>query len=278
MMALVLADVLMEKFGGDSVEETPPQPPGLPGDGGPAEGPVGPGVPGVPGVKEANTFPRNVILIGFSGTGKTQVGREVARLLGWEFVDTDEEIERTAGRPVRRIFAEEGEPAFRDRERAQIREACRGGAPGGLHGRGCAGGPREPRHDAERRRRRLLGTPEPSAIYRRLVEDAGNSVAGRPHARGVRPLGPYHGPQGREAGKLRLRPPHRGHRRPDGGGGGQKGREAGRPCPVQDGGAPLRERMTERSELAAEVTHQGGRYQVLVGLGPAGRPGAAGRR
>ncbi|MCE2404170.1 MAG: shikimate kinase [Dehalococcoidia bacterium] len=139
------------------------------------------------GVKEANAFPRNVILIGFSGTGKTQVGRKVARLLGWEFVDTDEEIERTAGRPVRRIFAEEGEPAFRDRERAQIREGCRGErrviSTGG-------GAPVDP----ENRATMLSGgavvclDAEPSAIYRRLVEDAGNSVAGRPMLAGSDPL------------------------------------------------------------------------------------------
>ncbi len=137
---------------------------------------------------EADTLPRNVILIGFSGTGKTRVGTEVARLLGWEFVDTDEEIERTAGKPVRQIFAEDGEPAFRDRERAQVREACRGERRVVSTGGGAP-------VDPENRAAMLSGgavvclDAQPSAIYRRLVEDAGNSVAGRPMLAGSDPLG-----------------------------------------------------------------------------------------
>jgi shikimate kinase len=131
--------------------------------------------------------PRNVILIGFSGTGKTRVGREVARLLGWELVDTDEEIERRAGRPVRHIFAEEGEPAFRDRERAQIRAACQGERRVVSTGGGAP-------VDPENRAAMLSGgtvvclDAEPAAIYRRLLEDAGNSVAGRPMLSGSDPL------------------------------------------------------------------------------------------
>ena len=68
----------------------------------------------------------HVILTGFSGTGKSRVGREVARLLGRPFVDTDEEIERRAGRPVHAIFETEGEPAFRALERQVLQEALAG--------------------------------------------------------------------------------------------------------------------------------------------------------
>jgi shikimate kinase / 3-dehydroquinate synthase len=56
---------------------------------------------------------RNVVLIGFMGTGKTAVGREVAARTARPFVDTDTLIEDRAGRPIHRIFAEDGEPAFR---------------------------------------------------------------------------------------------------------------------------------------------------------------------
>ncbi|RKP55631.1 shikimate kinase [Cohnella endophytica] len=50
------------------------------------------------------------------GTGKSTVSRILSERLGWESIDTDEEIERLAGKPIRQIFAEDGEPAFRDWE------------------------------------------------------------------------------------------------------------------------------------------------------------------
>ena len=58
----------------------------------------------------------NVILTGFMGTGKTTVGLEVARRLGRTFLDMDTEIEARAGKPIPRIFDEDGEPAFRKME------------------------------------------------------------------------------------------------------------------------------------------------------------------
>jgi len=70
------------------------------------------------------TAGRRVILAGFMGTGKTEVGRRLARLLGWSFVDTDALVESAAGRPVAAIFAEEGEAAFRARERDAVEQAC----------------------------------------------------------------------------------------------------------------------------------------------------------
>jgi shikimate kinase / 3-dehydroquinate synthase len=58
----------------------------------------------------------NVIVTGFMGTGKTAVGREVARRLDHSFVDMDVEIETRARKPIPRIFAEDGEAAFRQFE------------------------------------------------------------------------------------------------------------------------------------------------------------------
>ena len=55
----------------------------------------------------------NLIITGFMGTGKTVVGREVARRLGRQFVDMDEVIAQQAGKPIAAIFAEDGEAAFR---------------------------------------------------------------------------------------------------------------------------------------------------------------------
>jgi len=63
-----------------------------------------------------------VVLVGFMGSGKSSVGRELARRLGADFVDVDCFIEERAGRRIRAIFEEEGEPAFRAREKAALAE------------------------------------------------------------------------------------------------------------------------------------------------------------
>ena len=55
---------------------------------------------------------RNVVLTGFMGSGKTTVGRLIARELGWAFVDTDDVIEERHG-PIPQIFIERSEVAFR---------------------------------------------------------------------------------------------------------------------------------------------------------------------
>lgn len=68
----------------------------------------------------------NVVLIGFSGSGKSAIGRLLAQHLGWQFVDTDVEVERQAGRRIHEIFAREGEAAFRQLEGEAVREALRG--------------------------------------------------------------------------------------------------------------------------------------------------------
>ncbi len=72
---------------------------------------------------------KNIVITGFMGTGKTSVGRAVAERLGHEFVDMDAAIEARAGKPIARIFAQDGEPAFRRMEAALCEELC---ARGGL--------------------------------------------------------------------------------------------------------------------------------------------------
>lgn len=59
----------------------------------------------------------NIILVGLPLSGKTTVGRAVARLLGWPFIDFDTEIERRAHASVHEIFHRYGEPHFRALER-----------------------------------------------------------------------------------------------------------------------------------------------------------------
>ena len=65
-----------------------------------------------------------IFLIGFMATGKTTVGRLVARRRGWAFVDLDETITSAAGMSVADIFAREGEAGFRRREAEAIRAAA----------------------------------------------------------------------------------------------------------------------------------------------------------
>jgi len=81
---------------------------------------------------------RNIVVIGFMAAGKTAVGCAIAARLGWDFCDTDDLIVRRVGKPVRAIFADYGEPRFRELERDVVREAatrrntviaCGGGAP-----------------------------------------------------------------------------------------------------------------------------------------------------
>jgi shikimate kinase len=65
-----------------------------------------------------------IVLTGFMGTGKTEVGRRLARQLGRPFIDTDDLVAAAAGRSVAEIFAAEGEPRFRALERTAVEQAC----------------------------------------------------------------------------------------------------------------------------------------------------------
>jgi shikimate kinase len=59
----------------------------------------------------------SVALIGFMGAGKSSIGRALAKKLGKPFVDVDKCIEKKTGKSIARIFADSGEPAFRELER-----------------------------------------------------------------------------------------------------------------------------------------------------------------
>jgi shikimate kinase len=65
---------------------------------------------------------RNVVLTGFMGTGKSTVGRLLAALLGYAFVDTDELIVARDGRSIADIFREDGQTVFRRWEAVVARE------------------------------------------------------------------------------------------------------------------------------------------------------------
>ena len=123
---------------------------------------------------------RNIILTGFSGTGKSKVAAEVARILGWQLVDTDEDIVSRRGKEVADIFADEGEAAFRRLEREALAQACSGDGKIVATGGGVL-------MDAENRRLLfesglVVGLEaRPETIYQRLVQrNIGRSPEERP--------------------------------------------------------------------------------------------------
>ena len=69
---------------------------------------------------------RPLVLIGLMGAGKTRMGGLLGKALGLPFIDADREIEAAAGMTIGDIFAEYGEPAFRDLERRVIRRLLDG--------------------------------------------------------------------------------------------------------------------------------------------------------
>jgi shikimate kinase len=64
----------------------------------------------------------NIILVGYMGSGKTTVGKSLARLMDFKFVDTDEMIVEKENRTINEIFATDGETAFRDIETSLLKQ------------------------------------------------------------------------------------------------------------------------------------------------------------
>ena len=65
---------------------------------------------------------RNIILIGYMGSGKSTVGRKAARAVEYNFLDTDALIEKEEGMTISKLFEEKGEPYFREKETETIRK------------------------------------------------------------------------------------------------------------------------------------------------------------
>jgi shikimate kinase len=80
---------------------------------------------------------RRVFLVGFMGAGKSTVGRLLARRLGTDFIDLDEEIERRAGMSISEVFATRGEQGFRGLEAETLAEVADGPAAIVACGGGC---------------------------------------------------------------------------------------------------------------------------------------------
>ncbi|TET87337.1 MAG: 3-dehydroquinate synthase, partial [Dehalococcoidia bacterium] len=121
----------------------------------------------------------HIILIGFSTTGKSKVGQGVAKQLGWELVDTDEETVKLTGKSIAQIFAQEGEEHFRQLERQVLAKACAKGraiiAAGG-------GAILDPQNRELMKRRGVVVCLEATSetIYQRLLKDTEASGPLRP--------------------------------------------------------------------------------------------------
>ncbi len=115
-------------------------------------------------------MPLSISLVGMPGCGKSTVGRHLARQLGLQFADTDAEIERRIGMPIREFFAAHGEERFRDVEQDVIADLTQ--RPGQLLATGGGAVLRPSNRDALHSRGHvfyLRSTPE--ELFRRLRND-----------------------------------------------------------------------------------------------------------
>src|SRR5215207_8068394 len=144
----------------------------------------------------------HLILVGLPGVGKSTIGAAVAERLGRAFLDFDAEIERREGKSVAEIFAERGEAAFRELERALTEEVRTAPgmvvAPGGgwVAAKGNVALLRPPgriifldaspetvllRLGEDRVRRPLLAGADPLRTLRRLLADRGPAYRSADH-------------------------------------------------------------------------------------------------
>ncbi|MFH1624995.1 MAG: shikimate kinase [Pseudomonadota bacterium] len=115
-------------------------------------------------------FNKNIVLVGFMGTGKTEVGKTLARDFSREFIDTDDVIEKKLGCTVPEIFEKYGEGYFRDKEREVVKELSM------LHGLVIATGGGvvinpENIHDLKSNGVVICLTATPEAIFSRIRGD-----------------------------------------------------------------------------------------------------------
>ncbi len=116
MVALVLARAALEKFGGDSLAETRTN----------IESylhAVAAREPAADVRQGIGLMAPKAVLVGLPGSGKSTIGRRLAKALGVELLDTDAAIEKKTGRTIADIFAQDGEQEFRRIEEDVIRDA-----------------------------------------------------------------------------------------------------------------------------------------------------------
>ena len=129
----------------------------------------------------------NIILVGFMASGKSHVGQILSQRTGLTVVDTDKLIVERAGKSIERIFADQGEAAFRALEREVIAELCQAGGQIISAGGGAF-------LDPDNRRAMLDGgmvfclQARPETIYQRLKPGNDSGRAVRPLLQGPDPL------------------------------------------------------------------------------------------
>ncbi len=116
MVALVLARAALEKFGGDSLAETRANIDSY-------LRAVAAREPSTRGCKGLGLMAPKAVLVGLPGSGKSTIGRRLAKALDVPLLDTDAAIEKRTGRTIADIFATDGEAEFRRIEECVIREA-----------------------------------------------------------------------------------------------------------------------------------------------------------
>lgn len=113
-------------------------------------------------------------LVGLPGSGKSTVGRQLARRLGLPFTDSDHAIEQRIGCSIRSFFEREGEEAFRDVEQDVIRELC---AQGGVIATGGGAVLRPANRDQLRQSCHVIYLhTSPEDVYRRVRHDQGRPL------------------------------------------------------------------------------------------------------
>jgi len=129
----------------------------------------------------------NIVITGFSGTGKSLVAREVARQLSWDFIDTDNEIVSLVKKPIAEIFSSDGEEKFRELERVVIKRASRHSHRVIAIGGGAIA---DPQNRAKLARNGVIVCLEarPETIYQRLFQEDSHGSEIRPLLEGDNPL------------------------------------------------------------------------------------------
>ncbi|GAB3475921.1 shikimate kinase [Polaromonas eurypsychrophila] len=112
----------------------------------------------------------HVAFVGLPGSGKSTVGRQLARRVGWPFLDTDQVIEKRIGLSIREFFEREGEEPFRDLEQAVIDELTSGEPCVLSTGGGAVLRPANREHLKQRSHAIYLHS-SPEDVFRRLRHD-----------------------------------------------------------------------------------------------------------
>ncbi|MFO8192034.1 MAG: shikimate kinase [Bacillota bacterium] len=135
--------------------------------------------------KNLNLFDRNIILAGFMATGKSAVGKELARRLDRTLIDTDSLIEEVSGMTVAEIFVRHGEEHFRERESEAVVRL--NNYPAGSLVVSTGGGillRRENRRRLEKTGLLVLLSASPQEILRRALKEGGRPLLEDPDPQG----------------------------------------------------------------------------------------------